>query len=515
MPSTVSRAGRAPRRRCAPPRGHHGHHGHAGRPTVTGHTWGLLLTLAAAIAVLIVLINSRLRFHPFVALMLVSVGTALVAGQSTEEITESVEKGAGGILGDVGIVLAFGAMLGKLLSVSGATDRIARMIVDRAGERSLPWYVAGAAFIIGIPMFFEVGLIVLLPLIFSVARRLQTEGSGLKGSPYVQLATPAIAALATLHGMVAPHPGPLIAVEGLHASLGTTIVIGLVCAIPTIVLAGPVYGRFIAPRLAVYPDSELIAQFTGHAAPDDGVPAPAPAAGTGGGEAEGAPEPARRAVPTGWALAAVLVPVVLMLLRTLVELVCAESSPVRHVLTFTGEPVIAMFAGFLFALFVLGYRSGMAPEAVRGSLTDSIRSIASILLIIAGGGVFNQVLEDSGIGKAIASAASGAHIDVLVLGWLLALLLSFSTGSATVGIVAATGILAPMAATESSTHTALLVVAIGAGSIGLNYVNHAGFWLVKESFGMTLGQATKSHTVIQTLVSVFGLLMTLLLSLFL
>lgn len=472
---------------------------------MTEHTWALLLTLAGAIAALIVLINSRLRFHPFVALMLVSVGTALVAGQSTEDIAESVEKGAGGILGDVGITLAFGAMLGKLLSISGATDRIARMIVDRAGTRTLPWYVAGAAFVIGIPMFFEVGLIVLLPLIFSVARRLQAEGSGLKGSPYVSLAAPAIAALATLHGMVPPHPGPLIAVEGLHAGLGVTIAVGLVCAVPTIILAGPVYGRFIAPRLAVYPDSELVAQFTGHSAGS------APATGAERGIAS---EPGPAAVPTGWALCAVLVPVALMLLRTLAELVLAESSPVRHLLTFTGEPVIAMFVGFLFALFVLGYRSRMTPDAVRGSLTDSIKSVASILLIIAGGGAFNQVLEDTGIGKAVESAASGAHINVLLLGWLLALLLSFSTGSATVGIVAATGILAPIAATGGSVHTALLVVAIGAGSIGLNYVNHAGFWLVKESFGMTLGQATKSHTAIQTLVSVCGLLMTLLLSVF-
>ncbi|MFE2377441.1 gluconate transporter, partial [Streptomyces sp. NPDC059398] len=205
-----------------------------------------------------------------------------------------------------------------------------------------------------------------------------------------------------------------------------------------------------------------------------------------------------------------LVPVVLMLLRTLAELAYDESSPVRHVLTFTGEPVIAMLAGFLFALFALGYRSDMTPDAIRSSLTDSLKAVAGILLIIAGGGAFNQVLEDSGIGKAVESAASGLHVNVLVLGWLLALLLSFSTGSATVGIVAATGILAPLAESGSSLHTALLVVAIGAGSIGLNYVNHAGFWLVKESFGMSLGQATKSHTAIQTIVSVCGLLMALL-----
>ncbi|WP_030382182.1 MULTISPECIES: GntP family permease [unclassified Streptomyces] len=477
---------------------------------MTGHTWSLLIILAAAIAALIVLINSRLRFHPFIALMTVSVGVALAAGQPVEKIAESLEEGAGGILGDVGVTLAFGAMLGRLLSASGATDRIARAIVDRASPRALPWYVTGAAFVIGIPMFFEIGLIVLLPLIFSVARRLERT-HGYDGSPYVYLAAPAIGALATLHGMVAPHPGPLVAVEGLHANLGLSIGVGLVCAIPTIIVAGPVYGRWIAPRLDVRPDPELIAKFAG--SDDD---ADADGHGDGGGAKGAAPEPAAREnkVRTGWALAAVLVPVVLMLLRTVAELVFDESSQVRHALVFTGEPVIAMLAGFLFALFALGYRSGLPTEEIRSALTDSLKAVAGILLIIAGGGAFNQVLKDSGIGEAIESAASGLHINLIVLGWLLALLLSFSTGSATVGIVAATGILAPLAQDGGSLHTSLLVVAIGAGSIGLNYVNHAGFWLVKESFGMTLGQATKSHTTIQTIVSVCGLLMALLLSVF-
>ncbi|MGD6747729.1 GntP family permease [Streptomyces sp. BH106] len=470
---------------------------------MTTHTWGLLAILVLSIVALITLINTRLRLHPFLALTLVSLAAAVAAGEPAEKIAESLETGAGSILGDVGVTLAFGAMLGRLLSDSGATDRIARLIVHRAGRRSLPWYMAGAAFVIGIPMFFEVGLIVLLPLIFSVAQRLRDDHD-VKGSPYVALAAPAIAALCTLHGMVPPHPGPLIGVNGLHANLGLTIGVGLVCAIPTVILAGPVYGRWIAPRLDVRPDRALVAQFTGDRAADADTGTSADTTGSG--------RP-RRSVPTGWAVAAVLVPVVLMLLNTVADLVPALPAGLRHTLALTGSPVVAMFFGLLFALFVVALPSGVGGEAIRDSLGESLRSVAGILLIIAGGGAFNQVLEDSGIGKAVESAASGAHLNVLVLGWLLALLLSFSTGSATVGIVAATGVLAPMAATESSLATSLLVVAIGAGSVGLNYVNHAGFWLVKESFGMTLGQATKSHTVIQTLVSVCGLLMTLLLSL--
>jgi GntP family gluconate:H+ symporter len=219
-------------------------------------------------------------------------------------------------------------------------------------------------------------------------------------------------------------------------------------------------------------------------------------------------------VPTGLALASALVPVVLMLLRTLAETTLDAANPVRTALTFLGEPVIAMVAGLLFGLAVTTVRGGRSGEETRTSLTDSLKSVAAILLIIGGGGAFNQVLKDSGIGDAIASAAKGAHLSVILLGWLTALLLSLTTGSATVGIVSATGIVAPLAAGSGGLEASLLVVAIGAGSIGLNYVNHAGFWLVKESFGMDLTQAAKTQTAVQTLVSVFGLGMALLLSVF-
>ncbi|MBA6436138.1 GntP family permease [Streptomyces sp. GMR22] len=490
---------------------------------MTAHTWWLLLILTVAIAALIYLINSRLRVHPFVALILVSVGTGIAAGEPAAKLAGSIEEGAGGTLGDVGVTLALGAMLGRLLSDSGATDAIARALVARAEPRRLPWLVGAAAFVIGVPMFFEVGLIVLLPLIFSVARRMEEQG-GTKGSPYVLLGVPAIASLSTLHGMLPPHPGPLTAMTGLHADLGLTLGVGIVCAVPTVILAGPVYARWIAPRLPdVAPDAELVAQFTGaeRQPAETGTSAP--------GARAGAEVPRRTGVPTGLAVAAVLVPVVLMLLRTLAETVLDESSGLGAALVFAGEPLVAMLAGFVFALGVtmVGAArsgsgrsgsgrsgSGRSGDETRASLTDSLKSIAAILLIIGGGGAFKQVLQDSGIGDAIASAAEGAHINVILLGWLIALLLSLTTGSATVGIVSATGIVAPLIGDGGGLEASLLVVAIGAGSLGLNYVNHAGFWLVKESFGMDLTQATKTQTAVQTLVSVLGLAMALLLSVF-
>ncbi|SEF14417.1 GntP family permease [Streptomyces sp. Ag109_O5-10] len=480
---------------------------------MTTHTWWLLLILTIAITALIYLINSRLRIHPFVALIVVAVGTGLAAGEPVTKLVGSLEDGAGGTLGDVGITLALGAMLGRLLSDSGATDALAHALIDRSSTRGLPWLVTAAAFVIGIPMFFEVGLIVLLPLIFSVARRLESQG-GTQGSPYVLLGVPAIAALSTLHGMLPPHPGPLTAMTGLHADLGLTVVVGFVCAVPTVILAGPVYARWIAPRLAeVRPDEALVAQFTGAS---HSVRATSPVSVTVGAPHASSADTdvtSRSRIPTGLAVTAVLVPVALMLLRTLAETVLDETSTVSSALTFLGEPVVAMLAGLLFALGVTTLGTGRSGEEVRASLTDSLKSIAAILLIIGGGGAFKQVLQDSGIGDAIASAAKGAHLNVIVLGWLIALLLSLTTGSATVGIVSATGIIAPMVS-GGGLEASLLVVAIGAGSLGLNYVNHAGFWLVKESFGMDLTQATKTQTVVQTLVSVLGLGMALLLSVF-
>lgn len=351
--------------------------------------------------------------------------------------------------------------------------------------------MTGVAFIIGIPMFFEVGLVVLIPVIYAVASQLEQK-TGQKKLWYLRILVPAIAALACLHGMVPPHPGPLIAVSGLGANVGMTIGLGLVCAIPTVILAGPVYARWIAPRVALEPSADLIDQYTGQ-------------------RAEATDRPLRT-IPIWLAFVTVLVPVVLMLVHTVVQLIAPDSSfePIAEVL---GNPVIAMLAGVIFAAIALGWTSGMGGERIRSSFGDSLKSIAGVILIIGGGGAFNEVLKDSGIGDAVVGATSHLDMNLVLLGWFIGILLSFATGSATVEITSATGIVAPLIGDHSSAYISLVVIAIGSGSIGLNWVNHAGFWFVKESFGMTLGQATKTHMMVQTLVSVFGLIFAFLLSL--
>jgi gluconate:H+ symporter, GntP family len=385
-------------------------------------------------------------------------------------------------------------MLGKILADSGITETIADAIVRRSSDSALPWAMALAAFIVGIPMFFEVGLVVVLPLVFGVARKLELKGTT-KGSTYVLLGVPVIAALASMHGMVPPHPGPLTAIATLKTSVAPTMLYGFIAAIPAIILGGPLYGRFIAPRMSVRPDQALLDQFTG--------------AG-GHGEASAAP----KAKPgLGIGFLAVLLPAILMLANTIGETLFAKGSTIAKITDFLGEPLVAMLFSVLFASITLVYMRGGDTEKLRESLGASLKPIAGILLIIAGGGAFKEVLVKAHVGDAIVHLTSHFALPPLVLGWTIAMLLSVATGSATVGIVGAAGLLAPLASSNPDLNLPLLALSIGSGSLFFNYANHAGFWLVKESFGMTLTEATKTISVVQSIVAVVGLIMVLLMNL--
>jgi GntP family gluconate:H+ symporter len=385
-------------------------------------------------------------------------------------------------------------MLGKILAASGVTETIAEAIVERSSDRALPWAMALAAFVVGIPMFFEVGLVVMLPLVFSVARKLETRGA-VDGSAYVLLGVPVIAALASMHGMVPPHPGPLIAIATLKTRIGPTMLYGFIAAIPSIALSGPLYARFIAPRMSVRPDQALLDQFTGEH----------------GGASGASTQPK---VGIGLGLVAVLMPAMLMLSNTLGETLLAKESIVARIAAFLGEPLVAMLASVLFASVALVYLRGGNTEKLREQLGASLKPIAGILLIIAGGGAFKQVLVRAHVGDAIVHLTNHFALPPLMLGWLIAMLLSVATGSATVGIVGAAGLLAPLAASDPTLNLPLLALAIGSGSLFFNYANHAGFWLVKEGFGMTMSEATKTISVTQSIAAVVGLVMVLLLNLF-
>ncbi|WP_165001030.1 MULTISPECIES: GntP family permease [Micrococcaceae] len=479
----------------------------------------LVAVLLCAIVVLIFLINWRTKLHPFLALVVVAFLTALAAGEPLSEIPKTLTDGAGSILGETGIVIFLGAMLGRLLADSGAVAQIADTILSHSSPRAAPWITTLAAFVVGIPMFFEVGLVVLMPVIYSVALRLEVQ-SGRPKMWYLRILMPAIAALCCLHGMVPPHPGPVIAVDGLGANIGTTILLGLVCAVPTVILSGPVYAKLVAPHIKLEPPEHLVKQFTGTDL-EEAFAAESSKKSTGSVAAQPSEEVATavvevspvKSMPSGLAVVCILVPVILMLVNSVV-LLFAPDSRLDTITEAFGNPAVSMLVGVLFASVVVAYQAKISGKQIRKSLTSSMGSVASVVMIVAGGGAFNQALQDSGIGDAIVDITSSLELNLIFLGWFIGLLLSFCTGSATAGIVAATGVLAPLVEGYSDPYTALIVIAIGSGTIGLNWVNHSGFWFVKESFGMTLGQATKTHMMVQTLVSVFGLIFAYLLSLF-
>ena len=485
-------------------------------PTPPGGNAQLIAAAVLGIAAVVALI-SWLKVHPFLALILGSATLGLVAGLGATKTIASFTKGVGDTVGSVGLLIALGAMIGGLLADSGGGDRIVDTVVQRVSDRQLPWAMAGVAALIGLPLFFEVGVVLLVPVVLLVSRRSDV--------PLLKIGIPALAGLSVLHGLVPPHPGPLVAIAALKADLGLTLAFGLVVAIPTVIIAGPVFGSFISRYVTAVAPAELIPSRerepalvgAGPGEPDARSGA-ATAAGTAlgaraaGGGSAGVDDEQRRPA-FGPTVATVLLPIVLMLLRAGGEVLLDTKSNVRAILDVIGNPVVALLAGVLVAMFTLGMAVGMDRRRISDSVGGSLPAIAGILLIVAAGGGFKQVLVDAGVGQMVGDAAKGASLSPLILGWLVAVGIRVATGSATVATITAAGIVAPLAASLNRPHVALLALAVGAGSLFFSHVNDAGFWLVKQYFGLTVGQTIKSWSVMETIISVVGLACVLLLSL--
>ncbi|SHH08207.1 gluconate:H+ symporter, GntP family [Streptoalloteichus hindustanus] len=444
----------------------------------TGHDTRLVVAGLLGIAVLVVLIT-KLKVHPFLALTLGSGVLGVAAGLPLDKVIDSFGKGVGGTVASVGVLIALGAMLGRLLADSGGADQIVDTILGRSGRRSLPWAMALVASLIGLPMFFEIGLVMLIPVVLLVARR--------GGHPLMRVGIPALAGLSVLHGLVPPHPGPLVAIDALKADLGITLGLGLLVAVPTVAIAGPLFGSVAARWVDPTPPEHLV---------------PERHEGTGG-----------RRPSFAATLVTVLLPVVLMMGKAVADIALAKDNTVRHVLDFVGAPLFALLAAVIVAMFTLGRAAGFTKDKLSATIGDSLPPIAGILLIVGAGGGFKQTLVDAGIGTVITNLATGANFSPLLLGWLIAVAIRVATGSATVATISAAGIVAPLAAGLSPTHAALLVLAVGAGSLFFSHVNDAGFWLVKEYFGMSIGQTIRSWSIMETIVSVVSLVFVLLLGL--
>ncbi|WP_433678246.1 GntP family permease [Nocardia sp. CA-119907] len=476
-------------------------------PVLTAHAGGTQLIVAALAGIaLIVVLITWLKVHPFLALALGAVTVGFAAELSATDTVKSFVGGFGSTMGSVGILIGFGAMFGKLLADSGGADQVVDTLIRRCGPRALPWMMGVVGAVIGLPMFFEIGVVLLMPVIILVTRR--------SGRSLITVAIPALAGLSAMHGLVPPHPGPLVAVAALQANLGLTLALGVAVAVPTVIVAGPLFGTLAGRWVRVPVPALLNTPHAGDATHSDAEYARQAAADDVDHHGFTANPSGDRHRPGFVATMAVIgLPVVLMLANAISDIVAPHSGSVlKHAVTFLGTPVVALGLAVLVGLVVFGRGARMTRSDLAATMDSALPPIASILLIVGAGGGFKQVLIDTGIAGWVADAVRDSSLSVLLLAWCVAAIIRVATGSATVATVTASGILAPLAADLASTHTSLMVLAIGAGSLFLSHVNDAGFWMVKEYLGLDIVQTLKTWTAMECLISVAGLVGVLALS---
>ncbi|MFF8397939.1 GntP family permease [Streptomyces sp. NPDC016172] len=446
--------------------------------TSAGHAQ-LGIAVLAGIAVIVLLIT-KFKLHAFLALTIGSLTLGAIAGAPLDKVLTSFSAGLGTTVAGVGVLIALGAILGKMLADSGGADQIVDTILEKAGGRSMPWAMVLIASVIGLPLFFEVGIVLLIPVVLMVAKR--------GNYSLMRIGIPALAGLSVMHGLVPPHPGPLVAIDAVGADLGITLALGVLVAIPTVIIAGPVFSKYAARWVDVPAPEKMIPQR--------------------------ASEELDKRPGFGATLFTVLLPVILMLAKALVDIVIDDpENLVQRVFDVIGAPMIALLASVLVGIFTLLRPAGFSKERISPLVEKSLMPIAGILLIVGAGGGFKQTLIDTGVGQMVLDISQDWAIPALLLAWLIAVVIRLATGSATVATVSAAGLVAPLAADMSSTHTALLVLAIGAGSLFFSHVNDAGFWMVKEYFGLSVGQNIKTWSVMETIISVVAGGIVLLLSL--
>ena len=444
-----------------------------------------LVIVGIGIVALLVLIMG-LKLNTFVSLIIVSFGVALLIGMPLDQIVKTIEAGIGGTLGHLALIFGLGAMLGKLIADAGGAQRIAMTLVARFGEKNIQWAVVVASFIIGIALFFEVGLVLLIPIVFAISRQLRVS--------ILYLGIPMVAALSVTHGFLPPHPGPTVIAGEYKANIGEVLLYGFIVAVPTVIIAGPIFTK-IAKRLV--PES-----FTR----------------TGNIASLGEQKEFDLEETPGFGISVftAMLPVLLMSVATIFTLLqetlgWGENSVISAI-EFIGNASTAMLISLLVAVYTMGIARKIPMQTVMESCTTAIAQIGMMLLIIGGGGAFKQVLIDGGVGTFVAQLFEGSALSPILLAWLIAAILRISLGSATVAALSTAGLVIPLLE-QSDVNLALVVLATGAGSLIASHVNDAGFWMFKEYFGLSLKETFATWTVLETIISVCGLGFVLLLSL--
>lgn len=443
----------------------------------------LILAALGSIIVLLYLVM-KLRLHAFVALLVVSGLVGLATGMGVDELLDTVEKGMGGTLGFVATVVGLGAMFGKMLEVSGGVDRLANTLLNKFGEDRSQWAMGVTGFLVAIPVFLDVAFIILVPLIYALTRR--------TGRSLLYYGIPLLAGLAVTHSFIPPTPGPIAVAKLIGADLGYVILFGAICGLPAMILAGPLFGRWIAKRIdAQIPDYMELPKSDA----DD----------------ENRDLPSFKLI-----LSIILLPLALIVVNTVSGVILPEDSSILAALTFLGHPFVALTLATLLAFTLLGTRRGMKREQVMEVATKALEPAGIIILVTGAGGVFKQVLIDSGVGEVMGNIMAESALPPILLAFLISTAVRVIQGSATVAMITAAGLMAPVISTLDldGPVLGLLVISIASGATVLSHVNDSGFWLVNRYFGLTEAQTLRSWTVMETIIGLTGLVMALIVGLF-
>ncbi|CAI6328639.1 gluconate permease [Bacillus subtilis] len=444
-----------------------------------------LIIVALGILALLVLIMG-LKLNTFISLLVVSFGVALALGMPFDKVVSSIEEGIGGTLGHIALIFGLGAMLGKLIANSGGAQRIAMTLVNKFGEKNIQWAVVIASFIIGIALFFEVGLVLLIPIVFAISRELKIS--------ILYLGIPMVAALSVTHGFLPPHPGPTAIAGEYGANIGEVLLYGFIVAVPTVLIAGPLFTKF-AKKIV-----------------------PASFAKNGNIASLGTQKTFKLEETPGFGISVftAMLPIIIMSVATIIDLlqetIGFADNGVLAFIRLIGNASTAMIISLLVAVYTMGIKRNIPIKTVMDSCSTAISQIGMMLLIIGGGGAFKQVLINGGVGDYVADLFKGTALSPIILAWLIAAILRISLGSATVAALSTTGLVIPLLG-HSDVNLALVVLATGAGSVIASHVNDAGFWMFKEYFGLSMKETFATWTLLETIISVAGLGFILLLSL--
>ena len=428
--------------------------------------------------ILLILLISYFKINAFLSFLIVSIGAGLLLGVNPAQIGSTIQKGIGDMLGSLVIVIIAGSMLGKLVAETGAAQKIASGMMHIFGEKYLQLALTITGFVIGIPLFYNVGFVLVFPIIASVVYRYKL--------PAVYVGLPIIAALSVTHGFLPPHPSPVALVTQFHADMGTTLLFGIIIAIPTVIIAGPLFSKSLKNINAT-----LLSTFKSEGLPEEKLP--------------------------GFfnSFLSSLLPVLLLAVTAVLNFFVPEGSPIKDVLLFFGDSSMVMLISLGIATYTLGLSRGLKMNYLMGIYSDAVKDVLMIILIIGGAGALKETLLQSGISIEIADLLDNLNVNPLILGWFIACVIRVCVGSATVAGLTAAGIVAPLLASHPEVHPSLMVLSVGAGSLMFSHVNDAGFWLFKEYFNLSIKDTIRSWSLMETIVAICGLAGVMLINSFL